>query len=79
MFNTYGQINVIARKAMKVVKKPWFIKEALAEKTYLITKEDKLQVLVLRDPQDNWLSHKNLKIPELEGNDGIIIDIERKT
>ena len=79
MFNTFSQINVIARKAMKVVKKPWFIKEALAEKTYLITKEDELQVLVLREPQENWLKHRNLKIPELEGDDGIIIDIERKT
>ena len=64
---------------MKVVKKPWFIKEALAEKTYLISKEDELQVLVLKEPQENWLKHKNLKIPELEGEDGIIIDIERKT
>ena len=78
MFNTYGQINVIARKAMRVVKKPWFIKEQIAEKTYLITKDDELQVLVLKDPQNNWLEHKNLKIPELEGDDGIIVDIEKK-
>ena len=64
---------------MKVIKKPWFIKEQIGEKTYLLSKEDQQQVLVLREPQEFLVEHKNLKIPELQGQDGIIVDIELKT
>lgn len=41
MFNTQAQMNTIARKTQKIIKKPWFIKELIAERTHIISKDDK--------------------------------------
>lgn len=72
-------MNTISRKSQKIIKKPWFIKELIAEKTYLISKDDENQLLMLKDPEVILVEHRNLQTPELQGDDGIIVDIEKKT
>jgi hypothetical protein len=52
LFNTQGQINIVKRRSQKILKKPWFVKELIGEKTYLISQDDEKRVLVLKEPSE---------------------------
>lgn len=78
-FNTHSQLNYVVRKTKKSwVRKPYFILETLSKDKYLIQRDLEKMVLKITNGSQR-LRHEGLKVPEIQGQDGVIVDLEKKT